>query len=373
MSEPVDAVPTVAELRRVLELAHVVARAETRRLDGADIPEAMLSVVRQDQLPPAAHSMVRDALDRDEQFRARVATLADEREVGLAGWLWLVRPDGWRAQLDEVVGRTDPARLAGLEAEVATQRERADVAERSAASSQRQLTAARDEIAALEQLLAEQVELTDVAERESERRRARAAELEQRLTTAEARLGEARAAARSTPTPADDTTAQPVTAAPVVSTPDVPAPTRRRPRRSPNGLLDDSPAGFAELLRVPGVRVLVDGYNVTKLAWPRLSLQLQRERLASSIGSLVTGRAVIDVVYDGDDAVVAASMRTPASLRVTWSPTGVTADDVILRLADRIDPAVAVVVVSNDREVVTGAKRLGANTVSSHSFVQWLG
>ena len=122
------------------------------------------------------------------------------------------------------------------------------------------------------------------------------------------------------------------------------------------------------------MRVLLDGYNVTMLGWSGTELQHQRERLVARLGARLTGRTVVDVVFDGDDAVVPPSgVRTPASVRLVWSPSGVSADDVILRMVDAIDPAVAVVVVSNDREVLDGARERGANVVSSHAFLHWLG
>jgi predicted RNA-binding protein with PIN domain len=95
-----------ALLRSALELAWVVARE-----DQESAPRALRRIVRFASLPPAALAKVRRVVEEDEAFRARVADAAvlAENVLGRAGWLWLVRPDGWEHELvvlDELAEQT---------------------------------------------------------------------------------------------------------------------------------------------------------------------------------------------------------------------------------------------------------------------------
>jgi rRNA-processing protein FCF1 len=70
------------------------------------------------------------------------------------------------------------------------------------------------------------------------------------------------------------------------------------------------------------------------------------------------------VVFDGADVdLPRPSVRR--GLQVRFSPPGITADDVILDLVERLPPTRRIVVVSNDRKVRDGARRSGARVVSS--------
>jgi rRNA-processing protein FCF1 len=60
-------------------------------------------------------------------------------------------------------------------------------------------------------------------------------------------------------------------------------------------------------------------------------------------------------------------------VQVTFSPEGVTADDVLLDLVDAHPLAEPVVVASSDREVRDGARARGANTISSPQLLAVLG
>lgn len=157
------------------------------------------------------------------------------------------------------------------------------------------------------------------------------------------------------------------------------APRRSRPRRRPAALppavFDDSPEAAAHLVRVSGVVVLVDGYNVAKALWPDLPVPDLRERLVDALSELSarTG-ADVHVVFDGADLGPASVRPTGrAPVRVTFSPAGVEADDVILELVDATPAERAVVVASSDRRVQDGAGERGANVVSSHQLGAILG
>jgi predicted RNA-binding protein with PIN domain len=56
-------------------------------------------------------------------------------------------------------------------------------------------------------------------------------------------------------------------------------------------------------------------------------------------------------------------------VRITYSPKGVSADDVLRAEVAGVDVAKPVVVVTNDREIITDVVALGANTVSSDDFL----
>ena len=66
-------------------------------------------------------------------------------------------------------------------------------------------------------------------------------------------------------------------------------PTTRAPTPGPP-LVEDS-ARLAQYLALPRPRLIVDGYNVTKTAWPALSLEAQRGRLLTLLGALRPGPA----------------------------------------------------------------------------------
>jgi predicted RNA-binding protein with PIN domain len=146
-----------------------------------------------------------------------------------------------------------------------------------------------------------------------------------------------------------------------------PRPPRRTPVPLPPGVLDDSLEAADHLFRVPGVGVLVDGYNVSQRGWPELAIAEQRRRLVDALTELVarTG-ADVSVVFDGADPVWPAAVPTTSRLvKVSFSPADVEADDVILSRVADIDVGRPVLVASSDRRVRDGAAALGANVIAS--------
>ncbi len=146
-----------------------------------------------------------------------------------------------------------------------------------------------------------------------------------------------------------------------------PRPPRRVPAALPPGVLDDSVEAADHLFRVPGMTVLVDGYNASQLGWFELPIAEQRRRLVDALTELAirTG-ADISVVFDGADPVGPAVVPTTARLvKVSFSAPDVEADDVVLARVADLDPARPVVVASSDRRVRDGSAALGANVISS--------
>jgi predicted RNA-binding protein with PIN domain len=147
-----------------------------------------------------------------------------------------------------------------------------------------------------------------------------------------------------------------------------PKPAARRPIAIPGGVYGDSLAAANHLLRTPGAVVLVDGYNVAKLAWPAMDLQEQRELCIEMLEDLARRLAIdLRVVFDGADVVGASAGRR--LIRVQYSPPGVSADDVIRAEVRALPVTTPVVVVTNDQAIITDVRGDGANPVSSEMLL----
>jgi predicted RNA-binding protein with PIN domain len=140
------------------------------------------------------------------------------------------------------------------------------------------------------------------------------------------------------------------------------------------GLAPDDAAWLESLVAVPGVHIVVDGYNVTKTGYGTLPLEAQRSRLVQGVASLAarTG-AEVTVVFDGAERLTGVAPATPRRVRVMFSPVGRLADDVILALVRAEPPGRPVVVVSSDAEVADGARAAGARAVASTALLGLLG
>ncbi|MHB1139530.1 MAG: NYN domain-containing protein [Microthrixaceae bacterium] len=147
-------------------------------------------------------------------------------------------------------------------------------------------------------------------------------------------------------------------------------PPRRTPVRLQRGVHEGSAEALGQLLSTPGVVMVVDGYNVSMEAWPTLDRGAQRGSLVTMLSNLRARRsAVVHVVFDGDDDGRRPAVAVPLPVRVHFSHAEVEADDVILDMVARLPTDVPVVVVSSDRRVGEGARRLGANVVRSGELI----
>ena len=145
----------------------------------------------------------------------------------------------------------------------------------------------------------------------------------------------------------------------------------RRPRRTPvalpPGVLDDSVEAADRLFRIPGMTVLVDGYNASQTGWPELPISDQRRRLVDALTEMVarTG-ADVSVVFDGAEPAWPGPVPTTSRLvKVSFSPPDVEADDIVLARVADLEPTRPVLVASSDRRVRDGASAMGANVISS--------
>jgi predicted RNA-binding protein with PIN domain len=143
---------------------------------------------------------------------------------------------------------------------------------------------------------------------------------------------------------------------------------QRKPLATPGGIVDDSELVTDHLLRTDGVTVLVDGYNVAKLGWPGFALADQRDRLLDALEDLVRriGCRVV-VVFDGADVPGVSSGRR--LVRVRFSTPGISADQEIIALVVDSPADQAIVVATNDREIISRVRAAGANVLSSDQLL----
>ena len=138
-----------ALLRPVLELAFDLAAIGARSTPAVDPPRGVRPFLHFAKLPDNALAAVRRALDDDDGFRARVAGLADEAELGRAGWLLVQRPDGWAEELASLTATADAeARAAFDEQEERSALRRLGYAEKATQRATETAVRARAELGA---------------------------------------------------------------------------------------------------------------------------------------------------------------------------------------------------------------------------------
>jgi predicted RNA-binding protein with PIN domain len=378
-----------------------------------------------------AGQQILEQLDSDETFRSRIGVQVSARRpevsaqlaeglttVDTAALAYLVRPDGWEDVLaitTETAAAQQPA-TAARPTETDPVRRRLDAAQDELArlkrSSRDDLAAAKAEIADLRRKLgdtrsrmrATQQELDRVSEDAAERIR----RLENELATAEgelrrvkagqveaeAELARARRAMRATRESGTlrarlllDTLLQAgqglrqELALPVVSgspADQIAAHVGEEGARESSGtasLARDDPALLRELLTLPLVHLVVDGYNVTRAEWDGTSLEAQRARLLKGLAPLAArSGAEVTVVFDGTNAASRPVVQQPRGVRVLFSPRDVLADDVIRDLVVAEPPGRPVVVVTSDQAIVRDVVRKpGVRVVGSRALVRLLG
>ncbi len=146
--------------------------------------------------------------------------------------------------------------------------------------------------------------------------------------------------------------------------------------RSPSShgsMASDDPAMLDQLIALPRAHLIVDGYNVTKTAWPELSLERQRDRLLAGVAPLVArSGAEVTVVFDAAETSERPLVNKPRGVRVLYSPLGVIADDVIRELVAAEPRGRPLVVVSSDQAVVRDVVKAGARAVASGALSRLL-
>ncbi|HEX2027311.1 MAG TPA: NYN domain-containing protein [Nitriliruptorales bacterium] len=280
------------------------------------------------------------ALRRDQRLRGRHRELVDERDAARR------RVAGLQARL-----QAEHERAAELERELAeATRERDDLRARMEQARSAQDQAVERARRHREAELAEaRRQLRALRRREEERRlrrqrrqeARRAAEQREADQTAARRKGRRGGVRRATP---------------------------GRPSRLPPGVAPGT-LEAAQALLAPGRRVLVDGYNVTRQHRDHLPLEQQRAWLAARLATLAARTRVRPtVVFDGD-ASTGTHLASARKVRLEFTAGG-TADDAIVAVVASLPPDEPVVVVTDDRELAERVARLGADLVATRTLLQ---
>jgi predicted RNA-binding protein with PIN domain len=393
-------------LRQALEFAVLMAAEGQKFKPPLAHPPGLKKYFKGNRLPTSALGSIRRMVEGDDTFRRRIAAGALPELVDPIGKLWLERPEGWQHQIVALAAEADEAATQADEARRLKKAEkRRDAAEQAAARSRAEIVSLTDQVAqrneVIEGLRSDVQKLVDeVAELRAElvdtrndvrHARDREAAALQKLAAAEHARSEAVAKQGAAEHVRDDVLADRAVVSAerselarlaaaasaladqlaAVATPPrsgQPSPVKRKPMALPGGVLGSSHAAAEFLLR-SGASVLVDGYNVAKQAWPNLDLAGQRVVLLDAIENLVRRYGSdISVVFDGAD-VIGATADGRRVVRVVYSPQDVTADDVIRDEVRRLPGTRHVVVVTNDREIMTDTRRLGANLMSSDQLI----
>lgn len=148
--------------------------------------------------------------------------------------------------------------------------------------------------------------------------------------------------------------------------------TRRPLAPIPQGMSADDPKAVDAMLRTQHVVLVVDGYNVSMLAWGDETPSEQRDRLLAALAGLqMRTRAGVIVVFDGADVEGVRPPRRPG-LKVMFSPADEEADAVVVREAGALPSHVPVIVASSDGWVANKAQQGGARVVSSATLLELL-
>lgn len=382
-----------------LEFAVGIAAAGSKLRPPIPFPQELKPFLRFHKLPPSALAKVRAAVEADSEFLRRLGMVATRELVDEVGMLWLTRPEGWEAQAAALAaaGRPLPDDAGALRRE----QRRREAAEAAAARSRLELAGVREQLSVAQaaaataeaeaqrlaiDLAATRTQLQQM-ERAVKRRAAGADAATEKAGSIEAALAAARvelAAATAARDAALADRAEPHGGAfdvervrallheALAATRGPSASTRRRQRTPialPGGVYGNSEAAAEHLLRTPDVVVLVDGYNIAKLGWPGLSLEHQRTRCIEAAENVARRwGTLLHVIFDGT-TVVGARSNGRRLVRVSFSPEGVIADDVLRAEVAALDLDRHVVVVTNDQAVIADIRAAGANSLSSDAFL----
>ncbi len=414
-------------LRSAIEYAVLMAEETQRRKPPMAVPNELRPFFGKHRVPSGALGRLRRSIEADDLFRRRIAAGALPELVDDVGRLWLQRPDGWvddalaairaveaeRASLDSAAAlrRAEKRRVAAEESAVRARAEGVRLqalVDEQRAELDRLVADLEKADDALTEMRAELIDVRNEARHARDREAAAAAKLERALAASaasasaprsaadasaqdaaaiaaetlaalqaeiDAELGEMRAGltrstasieaamsraaaavARTEVDPAGGSNRHPAGASP------------RRPLRLPGGVLAASAEAAAHLVR-SGALVLIDGYNVSMLGWPNLSIDEQRSALVNAVENMALRFGTdATIVFDGADVVGAHSLRR-RSTRVLFSPSGVIADDVIRAEVERTPAVRHVVVVTNDAEIARDVRAAGANVLPSNALL----
>ncbi len=394
-------------LRPALEFAVLIAAEGQKRRPPLPFPKELKPFLAQRRLAGTALGRVRRAVEGDPAFRAAISAGALPELVDEVGRLWLAGTEGWESAASEIIAQRDAeAKSTDLRRDLKRSEKRRVAAEQAAARIQVELlhrdATIAEQARELDDLRAEGAKAreevdeirADLIDTRNEVRHARdreaaavaraeaialskpdaaAAPIEastddreadRRAADARRRLGEAVEASREFVDHLQSLLSVEETPVPTRGS----GPARRTGLPLPGGVISTSSEAARHLVAA-GAPILVDGYNVAKLAWPDSGLEHQRTALISRTENLARRHgADVTLVFDGSSVIGAHAPRR-RNVRVVFSPEGVTADDVIRSEVAHLPADRPVVVVTNDREIVDDVKALGANVIPSNAFI----
>ena len=107
--------PPVSMIRAALELSWAVAKVGGQARPPQPVPGRLRPLMKVSRLPDRMLNTVREVVDSDAEFRARVVAAADEDLLGRASWLWLVRQEGCEDELNLLIEGAEAAEEEALE------------------------------------------------------------------------------------------------------------------------------------------------------------------------------------------------------------------------------------------------------------------
>lgn len=394
-------------LRPAIEFAVAIATEGQKVKPPIEYPAALKPFLRQPRVPSAALGKLRRAIEADPVFRRRLAAGALPELVDPIGIEWLRCEDGWEQRVAALVAEHEDAESrAGDESALRRSEKRREAAEHAAARTRAELVALQARIDDLTAQLTDARQAGRGAKEDVEGMRAElmaarrdARHANDRAEAARSRLGDVEAARDAAIHRAEVAEAQrdallsdraergglAISGAHVGALRDLARTARGLADRLsglievgttgrvalpvPGGVARDPRRTAEHLLKAPGVLVLVDGYNVAKLAWPDDDLARQRERCLDLVDDLARRYGSdITVVFDGADVIGAHATRRRMS-RVVYSKPGVIADDVIRAEVATAPVERAVVVVTNDQAIRRDVAAAGANWLTSDALL----
>jgi predicted RNA-binding protein with PIN domain len=427
MTQASESLPARVRARVVAYAADALASLPPEHVPGALKRAASFAPQRRARI---AGEQIFEKVAVDDSFREHIAVQAKARQIEVADRLaegaatvetaalaYLVRDDGWEALVATVAAEEQSSgndgAQPGHELEALRGQLAAALTEQSAIrqAAKADLATARAEITHLRRKVGEarsqarnarsEAErlANDVADRSTHADSERAAteaenrRLKARLVEIEADLARAQRVARSTKVEGTirarlllDTLVQAgqglrqelalpaVTGSPADQ---VGAHLAEEGHRSSSGATSmplDDPAHVRDLLALPRMHLIVDGYNVTRAEWDGSTLEIQRKRLLAGLGPLAAqSGAEVTVVFDGTNAESRPVVQQPRGVRVLFSPRDVLADDVIRDLVAAEPEGRPVGVVTSDQEIVRDVVRKpGVRVVGSRALVRLL-
>ena len=393
-------------LRRAIE----AARQSLLHLEAKRIPASLRPVVKASGMTPHLEALLVRELEALPWLREKAAEQWGEAEAALAAdgpdrasALFLLRPDGWGVEIVRIAGELgwSGGAAAGDRAGAASDKVRTEAAEakEKVRVLTRQLTEARSELRRAEKAAAEptRTEQTGVARlkqqhaaaEEAGRERRTQLEADVKSSAAEvARLKEelrrehqARSRAerkleeeRGTPSWAKGglelaRMLDQVSAAAIRVIPDGETAAGTDPPRLPKGVRPDSADAVDHVLKHPGPKhLVVDGYNVglSLASGKAADVRSRLDPVLVRLRTLARPPRSVAVVYDS--SIEGSRSGGAAGVMVHFAPPGVTADDLIVKMA----ATPGTVVISNDRAVRERAEALGALALWAEALVAWV-